>query len=101
MPSFIEWFESKVQLELREEDVHGDLQALATMPQYVATKYRSLYVYGYHFKVRSTEEHLKCTDSSVVATFRRPYRNGRRDRNLVMASLEYVGIIDEILELDH
>jgi hypothetical protein len=83
----------------RGEDVHGDLQALAKFPQNVATSYQSMYAYGFYLRTRSAELHLKSMNSGVVATFQRPYRNGRRDRNFVMASLEYVGNVDEILEL--
>jgi hypothetical protein len=44
---------------------------------------------------------MKTADSGVVATFRRPFQNGQRDRNIVIASLEYVGNVEEILELDY
>jgi hypothetical protein len=60
-----------------------------------------MYAYGFHLRTRSAELHLKSADSRVAATFQRSYRNSQQDRNFVMASLEYVGNVDEILELDY
>jgi hypothetical protein len=102
LPPFSEWFRSEVESEeLGDNDVHDDVKALLQLPRNTATKYRSMYGYGYHCRIKSAKQHMKTADSGVVATFRRPFQNGQRDRNIVIASLEYVGNVEEILELDY
>jgi len=43
----------------------------------------------------------KTCDSGVVAVFRRPCRSGRGDQNPIDATLEYVGQLLEIVELNY
>jgi len=56
---------------------------------------------GNHLRVTSAEEQLKTSDSGVAALFRRPWRSGLRDRNVVVADIEYVGELHEIVELNY
>jgi len=44
---------------------------------------------------------MKTCDSGVAATFRQVCRNGIRDVNQVHADVEYIGHIEEILELNY
>ena len=44
---------------------------------------------------------MKTCDSGVAATFQQVCRNGMRDLNQVHADMEYVGHIEEILELNY
>lgn len=44
---------------------------------------------------------MKTSDSGVAATFRQVCRNGIRDMNQIEADIEYVGHIEEILELNY
>jgi hypothetical protein len=60
-----------------------------------------MWAYGNHLRVESVERHLKTLDSGIAATFRRPCRSGLRDPNPVVADLEYVGSLQEILELNY
>lgn len=61
-----------------------------------------MYAYGYHFRVRSAEGSFSRTcDSGVAAIFRRPCQSGRRDQNPIDASIEYIGQILEIVELNY
>lgn len=101
-PAFAEWLKATVQDEKEVGAViDPELEALSKYPLRQAKKYRSLYAYGYHFRVRSAESQLKTCDSGIAATFIRPCRFGLRDRNPVLAALEYVGHLEEILELDY
>ena len=67
----------------------------------MAASYKSMYAYGNHFRVFSAEYALKTADNGVAATFRQVCRNGMRDSNQVNADVEYVGHIEEILELNY
>jgi hypothetical protein len=47
------------------------------------------------------EAHLKTCDSGIAATFSCPWVSGVRDRNPVVTSVDYVGNMEEILELNY
>ena len=92
--------------EVRREQQAGlvvDAEVLDTArgPLEVATAYRSMYAYGNHLRIRSSEQSLQTADSGVAATFRQVCRNGLSDGNAVDADVEYVGHIEEILELNY
>ena len=57
--------------------------------------------YGYHYRVQSSEAGMKTMDSGIAATFLRECRFGLRDRNPVIAPVEYVGHLEEIIELNY
>ena len=82
-------------------DVHPEVDALSGLPARMATRYRSMYGYGYHYRVRSSESGLKTSDSGIAATFLRECRFGLRDRNPIIAPVEYVGHLEEIVELNY
>ena len=97
------WLQNDVQHALNEgQEVLPEVLDSSELPSLRAKKYRSMYAYGYHFRVRSAEQSITSTcDSGVAAVFRQPCRSGRQDRNIVNEELEYVGQIDEIVELDY
>lgn len=76
-------------------------EALSCYPSPVAQRFRSMSAYGYHYRVKSAEAHLRTCDSGIAATFFRECRYGLRDRNPVVAPVEYVGHLQEIIELDY
>lgn len=67
----------------------------------IATTFKSMYAYGNHFRVMSSEMSRKTADSGVAATFRQVCRSGIMDDHEVTADVEYVGHIEEILELNY
>lgn len=75
--------------------------ALSKYPSRSAKKFRSVFAHGYRYRVRSAELNLKTRDSGIAATFERECRFGLRDPNPIMAAVEYVGHLDEIVELDY
>jgi len=79
----------------------ADVVDTARGPLDVATSYKSMYAFGNHFRVRSAECSLKTFDSGVAATFEQVCRNGIHDGHQVDANVEYVGHIEEILELNY
>jgi hypothetical protein len=100
---FAKWFEIDVQ----QAKDHGiavpdDVEDSSRPPSLQAQRFRSMYSYGYHFRVKSAEESVNSTcDSGVAGIFRRPCRSGMRDPNPVDANLEYIGQILEIVELNY
>ena len=60
-----------------------------------------MWAFGNHLRVRSVETQLSTCDSGVAVTFLRPCRSGMRDRNPVLARIEYVGNVEEILEVNY
>lgn len=102
IPDFVQW----VQEEVRRNHQVGaivDSRVVDTArgPLNVAAAYKSMYAFGNHYRVLSSERPLRTCDSGVAATFKQVCRNGRRDNNQVNADVEYVGHIEEILELNY
>jgi len=40
-------------------------------------------------------------DFGIAATFKRPWQSSARDRNIIEADVEYIGKLQEIVELDY
>ena len=102
LPSFGHWLRGAISDEV-EAGVVVDptAAALSRFPSRSARKYRSLYAYGFHYRVRSAETHFRTCDSGIAATFVRECRYGLRDPNPVIAPVEYVGHLEEIIELEY
>jgi len=82
--------------------VFEDLEDSSKPPSLRAQRYRNMYAYRYHYRVKSLEENVNRTfDSGVATIFWRPCQSRRQDQNLVNASLEYIRQIQEILKLDY
>ena len=99
---FAQWVIEEVR---RDQQVGGILDPMvvdtARGPLNVAHAYKSMYAFGNHYRVLSSEQPLRTCDSGVAATFKQVCRNGSRDVNQVNADVEYVGHIEEILELNY
>ena len=100
---FDEWLEEIVVLRNAENPklVEPDVLALSKQPSELATKYRSMWAFGQHLRVASAETQLTTCDSGVGAIFRCPCRAGSRDIHLIMADVEYVGQLQEIVEVNY
>jgi len=77
------------------------LRDISVPLRFECKKFRSMWAFGNHFRVASYERRLATLDYGVAATFRRPWRASARDRNFVEADVEYVGELEEIVELDY
>jgi len=71
IPVFANWFENEVQKELQEGiAVLEEVKDSSTLSSAEAKSFKSMYAYGYHFRVKSAERSTKSTfDSGVVAIF--------------------------------
>jgi hypothetical protein len=59
-----------------------------------------MYALGNHLRVASVEQHLSAQDFGVVTTFEQECQSHSINRNPMMASLKYVGWIEEILKVN-
>ena len=66
-----------------------------------ATSHRQMYSHGMHLRVRGSEGGLVTRDSCVVAIFTQQLHWGTRNGKPIERTVEYVGFIEEILELDY
>lgn len=101
---FPEWLHAEVACEQADDSAESpeeDVIRLSSPPSQRASRYRSMWAFGNHLRVRSAETELRTCDSGVAATFLRPCRSGVRDRNPVLARIEYVGNVEEILEVNY
>ena len=103
MQSFAEWLPLEVEARKDEgQDISEDVEDTSRPPSLQAQRFKSMYAYGYHYRVRSAEETVtKTCDSGVAAFFRRPCRAGRRNNVVVEENVEYIGQILEIVELNY
>jgi hypothetical protein len=60
-----------------------------------------MYAFGNHIHVAGVEQHLTTCDNGVVATFEQSYVSRLNDQKPVFTKLEYVGWVEEILELNY
>lgn len=67
----------------------------------MAIGYQSMYEFGNHLQMASVERHLSCLNLGVATMFEQKCRSHLNDKNPVVASLEYVGWIEKILEFDY
>jgi len=94
-------FEEVRRQELSGVTVDEDVVDTARGPLEIAAAYKSMYAYRNHFRVISSERSMQTSDSGVAATFTQVCRNGIRDVRQVQSDVEYVGHIEEILELNY
>ncbi len=82
------------------EDLSKYIISISILPSDYAITYNFMYAFGNHLWVKTAKWHLSTLDSRVVAMFEQECCSHSSDRNPIIASLEYVGWIEEILELD-
>ncbi len=70
-------------------------------PTLKAMSYSTIYAYGNLICVANGKEHITINDYGVVATFEQECVLGSNDQRPILAELEYVGWVEEILELNY
>lgn len=87
--------------ELAGEEIERDILQYSQPPERYATSHRHMYACGMHLRVRSSEGGLVTRDSGVVASFTRQLRWGLVGGRPIERTDDYVGYVEEILELDY
>ena len=96
------WFLAAVQWDVAAgTEVHEDVLGLVLSPSREAKSYRSMYAYGNHIRVRGAEVDLSTCDNGVAAPFSQSCRSSRKDKNHMLANVEYVGWVEEIIGADY
>ena len=102
LPEFALWIQEEVRGEQqRGLTVSPMVVDTARGPLQMAASYRSMYAFGNHYRVLSSELSLRTSDSGVAATFKQINRNRSGDNNQFEAEVEYIGHIEEILEINY
>ena len=101
-PCFSKWLQDEVKrCQENHVEMPQNIIDSSKPPSLVARKFRAMNAYGIHYRVKTAELSLTTCDSGIAAKFRRPWRSRLRDHNLVEAVVEYVGYLQEIVELDY
>ena len=102
LSEFAEWL--KVEVEKANNSVEKpilDVYQSSKLPEPIATGYRAMYAHRMHLRIRGAEEEKITCDSGVAAVVweRRRSRNVEVGDKLLTA--EYVGWVEEIIELNY
>jgi hypothetical protein len=98
MPSFAWWLQDHVKRKLHNGiEVDANLVRLSHPPNHNAYIYNSMWAYGNHYQVdlETWPTHLTY-DLGVACIFKQESWSSMRDQNMVVAYLQYVGVLKEI-----
>jgi hypothetical protein len=99
---YSEWLQTRIRGEIAEGRPVDDMAAvLAFPPESHILTFRSCTAFGYHYRAAEsdTAEGFKTYDSGIALTCTQACRSSRADGNIVEATLSYVGVLREILQL--
>ena len=103
LPDFAEWLKEEVGNAYNNSDEKPsvDVYESSRLPEVIATGYRAMYAHGMHLRIQGAEVEKVTCDSGVAAAVleRRRSRNAETVDDVISA--EYVGWIQEILELNY
>ena len=60
-----------------------------------------MWAYGRHYRVERVDVNRRTFDCGVMVDFKQSSRASSKDKNIVEGNLQYVGKIQEIIELDY
>jgi hypothetical protein len=91
------WIKNLIVTIVKEgETIEKDVVHMSMPPTFKARSYQVMWVFGNHIRVSSAKEHLTTCDTDVVLTFEQKCVSIPNDYKLVLATLEYVGWVEEI-----
>jgi hypothetical protein len=83
------------------ETIDINVVHMSMPPTLEATSYCVMYVFRNHLRVSNEEEHLTTNDNGIAVTFEQECVLGAKDQRPIIAKLEYVSWVEEILELNY
>jgi hypothetical protein len=100
VPTFPAWLQGYVRNALETSaDIDEDLVRIANPPSRLALRFSRMWAYGNHFRT-DNEQHARrhsTYDSAIATIFTEHIRGGDANSVVVEATLQYVGILKEIL----
>jgi hypothetical protein len=87
-------------MESNEKPSNDQFQA-SKLPEQQTTGYKAMYVWGNHFRVRSVEKEKVTCDSGIASNVLRAWRGRGTGNQRLFEPAEYIGWIEEILELEY
>ena len=102
VPQYVEWLQIRIRKDMAEGCPVDDMAVvLAFPPESRILTFRSCTAFGYYYRAAEsdTAEGFMTYDCGIALTCTQTCRSSRADGNVVEASLSYVGILREILQL--
>jgi len=62
-------------------------------------KYPAIWAFGRHYRVESVYVKRRSFDCGIMVYFKQAIRASSKDKNIIEGNLQYVGKIQEIIEL--
>lgn len=66
-----------------------------------AMKYPAMWAYGSHYRIESVDVKRQSFDCAIMVDFNQSSRASSKYKNIIEGNLQYVGKIQEIIELDY
>jgi hypothetical protein len=102
VPVFSKWLEEAVSLASESADKPlADVMEASKLPESRATAYRAMYTKGMHLRIRTAEEEKITCDNAVVSAVWKRSRSTDSNAGGTLDKMEYVGWVEEILELNY
>jgi hypothetical protein len=102
LPKFSVWLSTAISDSTESDDKPSANQVEASkLPEQQATAYRAMYARGMHLRVRSAEEEKVTCDSEIASSIFRAARGRGNENPGYFEAAEYIGWIEEILELEY
>jgi hypothetical protein len=102
LPKFADWLKEEVGKAMQSLDKPTrDVYEASCLPEKMATGYRAMYARGMHLRIREAEEDKVTFDSGVAAAVWERIRSTDTNAMDKVDSAEYVGSVEEILELNY
>ncbi len=101
VPPFPKWIRNSITIIVKKGDkIEKDVVHVSMPPTLEAKNYRVMWVFSNHIRVLGAREHLIMHDNGVTTIFEHECVSRLNYHRLVVAKLECVGWVEEILELN-
>ena len=104
LPEFAEWLKEEVGKAYNsrfDDKPTEDVYESSRLPEMMATGYRAMYAHGMHLRIREAEAKKITCDSGVAAAVWERRRSRNVDSLDEVFTAEYVGWVEEIIELNY
>ena len=102
LPEIADWLKEEVGKAYMSNDKPTlDVYNSSRLPEIMATGYRAMYAHGMHLRIRGAEEDKVTCDSGVAAAIWERSRSRNIEYEDEVFTAEYVGWVEEIIELNY